>query len=200
MLRATGFAAWPAATPSSCGPATAAVCVVRKQMAVMLATRRRHGEARLAVDGGGGGRWLPGPGGVGTSTPHGQGRSGRCLGETAAEREGFRCWASAWGTAVQQRLLSVADGARTSDERHRADVHLGGRWWPECQLFDAQLTAVTRQHGLAPRTAAHVQRDGLKSTRTGRQDVAGAAVACRRSPDDPGLPSASAVGAANQRR
>ena len=97
LPRATGFAAWPAATPSSCGPATAAVCVVRKQTAVMQATKRRQGEARCAVDGGGAGRWLSGPGGVGGSTPHGQGRFGRCLGETAAEREGFRGWASVWG-------------------------------------------------------------------------------------------------------
>ena len=67
-------------------------------------------------------------------------------------------------TTARQRWLSVADGARTSEERHRADVHLGGRWWPECQPFDAQLIAVTRQHGLAPRTSAHAQRDGLKST------------------------------------
>ena len=122
LPRATGFAAWPAATPSSCGPATAAVCVVRKQAAVQQATRRRHGEARLAVDGGGEGRWLPGPGGVGTSTPHGQGRSGRCLGETAAEREGFRGWASVWGTAVRQRLQTVVDKTSMRGDGHEAAI------------------------------------------------------------------------------
>ncbi len=59
----------------------------------MDATKRRHGEARLAVDGGGEGRWLPGPGGVGSGTPHSQAWSCRRLGETACARVGFRRWA-----------------------------------------------------------------------------------------------------------
>lgn len=107
LPRATGFAAWPAATPSSCGPATAAVCVVRKQAAVMHTTKRRHGEARHAADGDGAGRWLPGPGGVGRSTPHGQGQSGRCLGETVGERVGFRGWARAWPKGSYSAAFAV---------------------------------------------------------------------------------------------
>jgi hypothetical protein len=94
LPRATGFAAWPAATPSSCGPATAAVCVVRKQAAVMQATKRRHGEAWLAVNGDEAGQWLSGPGGVGSGTPHRQAWSCRRLGETACARVGFRGWLS----------------------------------------------------------------------------------------------------------
>ena len=109
LPRATGFAAWPAATPSSCGPATAEVCVVRKQTAVMQATRRRHGEAWLAVDGGEAGRWLSGPGGVGGSTPHGQGRSGRCRGKTAAEREGFRGWTRGWPESWSAAVVKTRD-------------------------------------------------------------------------------------------
>jgi hypothetical protein len=39
--RITGLAAWPAAVPSSNGPATAAVCVVTKQKSVIQMTQRR---------------------------------------------------------------------------------------------------------------------------------------------------------------
>ena len=37
----TGLAAWPAAVPSSCGPAMAALCVVMKQNSVIQMIRRR---------------------------------------------------------------------------------------------------------------------------------------------------------------
>ena len=151
LPRATGFAAWPAATPSSCGPATAAVCVVRKQAAVMQATKRSQGEPWLAVDGGGAGRWLPGPGGVGRRTPHGQGQSGRCLGETACARVGFRGWAShrrlVWLVQVGpagsfQACLGCQDCDSARSRSTRDTVRLG-----PSSRFDSSAWAVeTAQH------------------------------------------------------
>jgi hypothetical protein len=163
LPRATGFAAWPAATPSSCGPATAAVCVVRKQAAVMQATRRRHGEAWLAVDGGGAVRWLSGPGGVGRSTPHGQGRSGRCLGETVGQRVGFRGWASAWGMAVQQREEPVAAAGRTHGKRHQADIEPSSQCRHDGQQCVGQPTTVLRSCDRGPRTPGPPRPGGLES-------------------------------------
>lgn len=63
-----------------------------------------------------------------------------------------------------QRLLPVANGGRTSGERHQADVRPCGRGWLERQLFEVQLPPGAQPLGLAPRKTASTQGDGLKST------------------------------------
>lgn len=90
----------------------------------MQATRRRHGEALLAVNRGGAGRWLSGPGGVGGSTPHGRGRSGRCLGETVGQRVGFRRWAKPSANCQRAAPFAVQSGeACTPCSERTADSH-----------------------------------------------------------------------------
>lgn len=92
----------------------------------MQATKRRHGDAWLAVDGGGAGRWLSGPGGVGSGTPHRQAWSCRRLGDTACARVGFRRWAKPSGncqrvapSAGQSGEACAPCSERTADS-HRA--------------------------------------------------------------------------------
>ena len=74
------------------------------------------------------------------------------------------CVRQAGSTTALQRLLPVANGGRTSGEGHQADVRTCGGRRPERQLLEVQPTPVAQPHGLAPRTAASVQSDKLKST------------------------------------